>query len=699
MAWSANAWLGVQDEGVCVELEEALAEYLPHREAERPKLEAQRSAFLKRFPLESWPELTLDDYALNSPDYRNSYSYFLEWGTPDLGSIAGGSAHKHVIFKRNSGEWAYPSGWGNVESAWEALKAGFIKMFALAQQGDWTSTSEIDILRGARVVRLKSLFLYFPDEVLPVNSRDHLVYLANKFDLDTSGDAIDVNRRILHSLREHPNLAGLDSLTLAGFLYAWSPPPGARTTKYWKVAPGEQGRLWDECRDGGYMCVGWDQIGDLSLFDTEDDFHNAFAAAYSDEYNGHKSAITRKSKELWRLREIVEGDKIIANRGTREILGLGTVTAAKYQYRPERAEYKHTINVDWDVSAARTLTEPVKLWATTTVAKVPSTQIDQLLNPGSTAQPQPVDVATTAEDEPTFAKWKKILDRKGQVIFYGPPGTGKTRAAKGFASWLLQQSSPRLNNLTQLTEVTFHASYAYEDFIEGFRPKAGETELKLELRDGIMKRVAKDATAHPDELYVLIIDEINRADVPRVFGELMTVVEKDRRGQAVTLPTSAESLSIPKNVIILGTMNTADQSIRSLDAALRRRFGFIELMPDPDLLSDKVIDDLPLDQFLYELNKKITKFAGRERQIGHSYFLDGGASIDSAETFGEIIRADIIPLLQEIAYDDYGQLREFLGSAIIDAGASRLTPIVNDDTQLVAALADNYGLNLQSAPE
>jgi 5-methylcytosine-specific restriction protein B len=256
-----------------------------------------------------------------------------------------------------------------------------------------------------------------------------------------------------------------------------------------------------------------------------------------------------------------------------------------------------------------------------------------------------------------------------------------------------------LNNLTQLTEVTFHASYAYEDFIEGFRPKAGETELKLELRDGIMKRVAKDATAHPDELYVLIIDEINRADVPRVFGELMTVVEKDRRGQAVTLPTSAESLSIPKNVIILGTMNTADQSIRSLDAALRRRFGFIELMPDPDLLSDKVIDDLPLDQFLYELNKKITKFAGRERQIGHSYFLDGGASIDSAETFGEIIRADIIPLLQEIAYDDYGQLREFLGSAIIDAGASRLTPIVNDDTQLVAALADNYGLNLQSAPE
>ena len=396
---------------------------------------------------------------------------------------------------------------------------------------------------------------------------------------------------------------------------------------------------------------------------------------------------------------MAEGDKIIANRGTREILGVGTVTAAKYQYRPERSEYKHTINVDWEANTGRTLADPVKLWATTTVAKIPSTQIDELLNPNSPGPAQPVDTTPTPEDEQRYAKWKKILDRKGQVIFYGPPGTGKTRAAKGFAAWLLQQSSPGVSNSAPLTEVTFHASYAYEDFIEGFRPKAGETELKLELRDGIMKRVAKDAIAHPDRLYVLIIDEINRADVPRVFGELMTVVEKGRRGQSVTLPTSAESLSIPANVIILGTMNTADQSIRSLDAALRRRFGFIELMPEPDLLSDTVIDDLPLDQFLIELNKKITKFAGRERQIGHSYFLDDGASIDSAETFGEIIRTDIIPLLQEIAYDDYGQLREFLGSAIIDAGASRLTPIVDDDTQLVAALADHYGLNLQSAPE
>ncbi|KQY07954.1 hypothetical protein ASD37_08235 [Mycobacterium sp. Root135] len=638
---------------------------------------------------------------MNSPDYRNSYSYYLEWGTPDLGSISGGSAQKHVIFKRNSGEWAYPSGFGNVESAWDGLRSAFVKMFELAQQGDWTSTSEIDILRGAKVVRLKSLFLYFPDQVLPIYSTTHLSYFADKFGLDASGDAIDINRRVLRYLTNLPALGGLDSLTLAGFLYAWSPPPGARAVKYWKVAPGARGRLWDECLAGGYICVGWDEVGDLSLFNTEDDFKVAFTAAYANEYNGNKSAITQKSKELWRMMEMAEGDKIIANRGTTEILGVGTVTASAYQYRPERVEYQHTVNVDWDISAARVLTEPVKRWATTTVSKIASTNVGKLLNPtaGGTSEASEPTITAADDDELAYIMWKDILDRKGQVIFYGPPGTGKTRAAKGFAAWLLRRESTGRDDFpVRLTEVTFHASYAYEDFIEGFRPVSGERELKLELRDGIMKRVARTALAHPHKLFILIIDEINRADVPRVFGELMTVLENGRRGESVTLPTSGEALTIPKNVVVLGTMNTADQSIRSLDAALRRRFGFIELMPDEDVL-DATIDGLPLDQFLQALNQRIVRIAGRERQIGHSFFLDNGVPIESAEAFGQIIRSDIIPLLQEIVYDDYTQLKEFLGSAVVDAGGSRLTPIVNDDAQLVAALADDYNLIIQSTPE
>ncbi|WJG11399.1 AAA family ATPase [Gordonia sp. Swx-4] len=684
-----------------MEFEEAISAGHPNRdEALKKRQSEQHAAFLERFPLGAWRDMSLEDYALNAGKIRNNYSYFLEWGTPELGSIAGGSAHKHVLFRRTTGEWAYPSGYSSVEEAWDALRDGFNQMFEIAEQGDWTSTSEIDILRGAKVVRLKSLYLYFSEHVLPIYSQNHLMHFAREFGLDTSGDAIDINLRLLRHLRSYSELETRDSLDFIGLLYSWSPPPGSRSPKYWKIAPGERGRLWDQCVEGGYICVGWDEVGDLSLFTTKDDYTAAFTETFDDMYRGHKATITRKGRELWRLMEIAEGDKIVANRGTSEVLGVGTVTSAAYQWRPERPEYKHTVNVTWDLAAQHELSEPVKRWATTTIAKIPSTHLDQILDPESTPEsnPVPAPIAVEPEAEAAFTRWKSILDRKGQLIFYGPPGTGKTRAAKQFAEWMLQDQHTA-RSADQLTEVTFHASYAYEDFIEGFRPMPGEAELKLELRDGIFKQVARRAAEDASRRYVIIIDEINRADVPRVFGELMTVIERTRRGDDVTLPTSGELLSIPSNVIVLGTMNTADQSIRSLDAALRRRFGFIELLPDPDLLADTTIDDLPLDQFLQQLNDRVARIAGRERQIGHSYFLDHDEPIESAEAFGEVIRTDIIPLLQEIVYDDYAQLREFLGSEIVDAGASRLKQIVYDDTQLVAALADNYGLKIRSTPE
>ena len=135
-----------------------------------------------------------------------------------------------------------------------------------------------------------------------------------------------------------------------------------------------------------------------------------------------------------------------------------------------------------------------------------------------------------------------------------------------------------------LTEITFHASYAYEEFVEGYRPVRANGTAQLELKPGVMKRVVAAAAADPDKSHVLLIDEINRANVPRVFGELMTVLERPRRGETVELPASGDHLAVPANLVVLGTMNTADRSIRTLDAALRRRFGFIEILPDLSLI-------------------------------------------------------------------------------------------------------------------
>ena len=205
-----------------------------------------------------------------------------------------------------------------------------------------------------------------------------------------------------------------------------------------------------------------------------------------------------------------------------------------------------------------------------------------------------------------------------------------------------------------------------------------------------MKRVTSTAAADQPLPYVLLIDEINRANLPRVFGELLTVIESDKRGLPVTLPGSGQRLTVPDNLFIVGTMNTADRSIRTLDAALRRRFAFIELMPQPELLNGAKVDDLELDTFLRELNQRITRTAGRERQIGHSFFLDREGPIQDADTLADVLRLEIVPLLQEIAYDDYTRLAEYLGTQLVDASEQRLTDVAEDPKTLIAALAKEY---------
>ena len=154
--------------------------------------------------------------------------------------------------------------------------------------------------------------------------------------------------------------------------------------------------------------------------------------------------------------------------------------------------------------------------------------------------------------------------------------------------------------------------------------------MVFEPRDGIFKELCEDAGTHPERSFYLIIDEINRGDIPRIFGELLTVLEKDKRGRPVALPLTGDSLRVPENVYVIGTMNTADRSIALLDTALRRRFGFVELMPDSSVLGDTVVGGIPLGPWLDALNLSIVDHVGqdaRNLQIGHSYLMEGGHPI------------------------------------------------------------------------
>lgn len=246
------------------------------------------------------------------------------------------------------------------------------------------------------------------------------------------------------------------------------------------------------------------------------------------------------------------------------------------------------------------------------------------------------------------------------------------------------------SRVSHLTRVTFHGSYSYEDFIEGFRPvDRGTSNLVLRLEDGVFKRVCRQAQLHPDKPFLVVIDEINRANIAKVFGELVTLIEKDKRGMMITLPQSREPFTVPDNVFILGTMNSADRSVKLIDAALRRRFAFIEFMPDVSLLRGATVGSLDLGVFLEELNRRIATSADREKQIGHSFLLHRGTPINDIDEFCRRFRQEILPLLQECCYEDYSTLADYLGDKLVNRKAQTLNAALLWDAKLlVEALAE-----------
>ena len=197
-------------------------------------------------------------------------------------------------------------------------------------------------------------------------------------------------------------------------------------------------------------------------------------------------------------------------------------------------------------------------------------------------------------------------------------------------------------------------------------PEIKSGEVIYEIKDGIFKQICDKAKKDPDNNYLIIIDEINRANISKVFGELITLIEDDKRLNienrlTVKLPYSQKEFGVPNNLYIVGTMNTSDRSIALLDTALRRRFTFIELKPRPDLLKDKTVknfQEMKLNDLLEKLNKKL----GNDYQIGHSYFMD----IKNLEDLRFVWYYQIMPLLQEHFYHDGEQLKEVIGKNLIE---------------------------------
>ena len=249
---------------------------------------------------------------------------------------------------------------------------------------------------------------------------------------------------------------------------------------------------------------------------------------------------------------------------------------------------------------------------------------------------------------------RALLEEKRQVIFQGPPGTGKTYVAQKLAAHLAGSGD-------RVTLVQFHPSYAYEDFIEGYRPTILENEQPgFKLTDGPLKGIAERAGNDPDHSYYLIIDEINRGNLAKVFGELYFLLEY--RDSEISLQYSDEKFSLPKNLYIIGTMNTADRSIALVDLALRRRFYFVEFHPDDEPIKNvlheylqKNAPDMRQVAGLVELaNEKLKD--DRHAAIGPSYFMKSNLNDAAVE---RIWKHSVLPYMEELLFGQTDELRKF----------------------------------------
>lgn len=549
-----------------------------------------------------------------------------------------------------------------------------------------------------------------------------------------------------------------------------------KENNYWQISPAEKASLWKDFLDNSIAAVGFSKF-DFDLKDiSKKDLLDKFRDLYPD--SSERSAKI-KVNQLWNFLNLKPEYKIITNKGQSLLLGLGIVKGG-YKFRPERKEYKHTIDVEYYKVSEDGIPIPEQL-----KKKFGKTIIPLKKNEFETLE---------ALFETEISPIEKVHSLN--QILYGPPGTGKTYQTINYALAIIENktvsqidSEEKNNGRATLLErykqyksgeqvefITFHQNYAYEDFIQGLRPKVDDhsDSLRFELKDGVFKEItdralnnykaslnsssglekkppfrkvfegffkdflegdkesvrikmktvsftiteisektiyfkkASGGTSHPLSIktlsdmyekgeyfstsgslrsyykpllkalldyaksfsgeseeklknYVIIIDEINRANISRVFGELITLIESDKRYEqtsemSTTLP-SGDPFIVPPNLYIVGTMNTADKSIALIDIALRRRFDFTKVYPRVDLVVDEY------KGLFAGINQEIIKEKGPDFQIGHSYFMKGP---DQEFKIKNVMNSKIIPLLYEYFMNDGEAVNKILSKVGIN---------------------------------
>ena len=435
-------------------------------------------------------------------------------------------------------------------------------------------------------------------------------------------------------------------------------------TRYWLMALGPGAALWDECYRQGIACLGWDDIGNIDQYASRDDIPLG----------------RNDSLACWQFcHEMQSGDTIFVKLGTALVVGHGTVTS-DYRFDASRTEYKNVRNVDWHSTFPEGVPvrdKPLVQKTLTDVSKYLG-QIDDLkravglLPSHEESKPVASYSIDAILDEGCFLERSELagllarLKLKKNLILQGPPGTGKTWLAKRLSYALIGR-----RDRERICAVQFHPTLSYEDFVLGWRPSTNG----LQLTKGIFLRAIESASADSGIPYVVVIEEINRGNPAQIFGELITLLEADKRTEAEAVELSytdqnvPQRVHVPANLYVVGTMNIADRSLALVDLALRRRFAFATLKPNLGPTWHRwVTEELGMESGLADdvqrriagLNQIIEKSLGAQFCVGHSY-VTPTQRLDPRGTrgwFRDVVETELAPLLEEYWFDDADRAKQ-----------------------------------------
>ena len=440
---------------------------------------------------------------------------------------------------------------------------------------------------------------------------------------------------------------------------------GKVSRRYWTFSAGEGGEMWEEFYKNGIAAIGWDDLLDLSSYKTKEDLRQKLQKLWPAD-----SSKKNDAHACWQFaHDISIGDVIFAKQGFTKLLGYGIVES-DYHFNGSRSNYQHVRKVKWFKGecempegtklAMKTLTD-ISRWPDFVLkianavglnmencAKISTPAEVAVLNP---EYPLTQVAEETGVDIKVLQRWVGAVNRKGQAIFYGPPGTGKTFLARKLAQHLIGGG----NGIYEL--VQFHPAYAYEDFMQGLRPQRVNGGLDYPLVPGRFLDFCERARKR-DGLCVLIIDEINRANLARVFGELMYLLEyRQNKTEGIPL-ASGGRFHIPTNVRLIGTMNTADRSIALVDHALRRRFAFLGLAPDFEVLRrfhQREKTGFPADDLIKLLEQLNVAINDPHYSLGISFFMREGLATE----LPDIWAMEVEPFLEEHFFDQREKFLQF----------------------------------------